>query len=84
MVEKRPDIAFATLMVSHFTKNAGHQHTEVVKTILQYLKSFKKWGITYSSQEKLLVKGYSDSNWADGKESQNQLLISFLCSMEGL
>ena len=42
MVETRPDIAFATFVASCFVKNLGHQHTEVVKTILQYLKGSNK------------------------------------------
>lgn len=62
MVETKPDIAFATSMASRFAKNPSHQHTEAVITILQYLKSSREWGITYSGQEKLLVEGYSDSD----------------------
>ena len=62
MVEMRLDIAFATSVASQFAKNPGYQHLKAVKTILQYLKSLKKWGITYGSQEKLLVEGYSNSN----------------------
>lgn len=34
MVETRPDIAFATSVVSRFAKNPSHQHAEAVKTIL--------------------------------------------------
>ncbi len=34
MVETRPDVTFATLVASQFAKNSGHQHMEVVKTIL--------------------------------------------------
>ena len=49
MVETRPDIAFATSVASRFAKNPGSQHTEVVKTILQYLKGSRERGITYGS-----------------------------------
>lgn len=38
MVETRPDIAFAISVASRFAKNLYHHHTEVVKTILRYLK----------------------------------------------
>ncbi len=34
MVETRPDIAFATLVVSRFAKNPSRQHQEAVKTIM--------------------------------------------------
>ncbi len=47
MVETRPDIAFATSLVSRFAKNPSNQHTEAVKTILKYLKGSKHRGITY-------------------------------------
>ncbi len=66
MVEMRPDIAFATSVVSRFAKNPSHQHNEVVKTILQYLKATRDTGITYRGEQRgdLIIKGYSDSDWA--------------------
>ena len=70
MVEKRPDIAFATSVASRFAKNPGHQHTEAVKTILRYFKGSSERGITYGGQEELLVEGYSDPDWAGDKESR--------------
>ena len=70
MVETRPDISFATSVASRFAKNLGHQHTEAVKTILRYLKSSRDRGITYGGQDKLLVEGYSDSDWAGDKDSR--------------
>lgn len=54
MIETRPDIAFAISVASRFAKNPGHQHTEAVKTILQYLKGSRERGITYGGQSKLL------------------------------
>lgn len=42
MIETRLNISFATSVASRFAKNPGHQHTEAVKTILQYLKSSKE------------------------------------------
>ncbi len=56
MVETRPDISFATSVASRFANNPGHQHTEVVKTILRYLKDSRERGITYGGQDKLLVE----------------------------
>lgn len=38
MIETRPDIVFATLIVSQFAKNLSHQHTKTIKTILYYIK----------------------------------------------
>lgn len=38
---------FATSVASQFAKNPDHQHMEVVKTILRYLKGSRDQGITY-------------------------------------
>lgn len=70
MVETRPDIAFATSLVSSFAKNPSHQHIEAVKTILKYLKGSIHRGITYGGSEELKIEGYSDSDWAGDKESR--------------
>ncbi len=67
IVETRPDIAFATSVVSRFAKNLSQQHTKAVKTIMRYLKATKTVGIMYGNGEgsgDLIIKGYSDSNWA--------------------
>ncbi len=70
MVETRPDIAFATSVVARFAKNPGHQHIEAAKTVLRYLKGLRERGITFGGQDKLLVEGYSDFDWAGDKEDQ--------------
>lgn len=70
MVEIRLNIVFATLIASQFAKNPGYQHTKRLKTILQYFKSFKKRGITYGGQKKLLVEEYLDLDQANNKKSQ--------------
>lgn len=70
MLETRPDISFAISVASRFAKNPGHQHTEAVKTFFRYLKGSRDQGITYSGQDKLLVEGYSDSDWAGDKDSR--------------
>lgn len=70
MVETRPDIAFAASIASRFAKNPSYQHTEAVKTILRYLKGFRKWGTTYGREDELRIEDYLDSDWAGDKESR--------------
>lgn len=82
IVERKPDIAFATSLISHFVKNPGHQHTKAVKIILQYLKGFRKRGILYGDQEKLLVEGYLDSDQAGDKKSQKST-FDFIFMLNG-
>lgn len=82
MVETRPDIAFAISMASRYAKNASHQHAEVVKTILRYMKGSRQRGITHGGQEKLLVEGYSDFDWAGELESRKST-FSFIFMLNG-
>ena len=70
MVETRSDIAFSTSVASRFSKNPSYQHTEAVKTILYYLKRSREHGITYKGEESLILKGYSDYDWAGDKDSR--------------
>lgn len=83
MVETRPNIAFATSLVSCFAKNPSHQYTKAAKTILKYLKGLKNQRITDEGKEELKIKGYSDSNWAGDKESRKSILDLFLFWMMG-
>lgn len=62
IVETKPNITFATFVVSHLAKNPGYQNTKAVITILQYLKDLNKQEITYGGKSKLLIEGFSDSN----------------------
>ncbi len=66
MVETKPDIVFATSVISHFAKNTSRQHTEAVKTMMRHLKATRTLGITYGREKgrDLIIKDYSDSNWA--------------------
>ena len=65
MVQTRPDIVFATSVVSRFAKNPSRQHKEVVKNIIRYLKATQTLGIIYGGEDggDLIIKGYSDSDW---------------------
>lgn len=70
IVKTRPDITFATSVVAQFAKNLDHQHIQAAKIVLHYFKGSKEQGITFGDQNKLLVEGYSDSNWAGNKKDQ--------------
>ena len=85
MVETRPDIAFATSVMSRFAKNPSRQHTEAVKTIMQYLKATKTVGITYGGNEgggNLTINGYSGSDWA-GDHSTRKSTSGFIFVLNG-
>ena len=69
MIETRPDIAFATSMVSRFAKNPSKAHFEAVKRIIRYLNTTKDRGITFGKGD-LIIIGYSDSDWAGDRDSR--------------
>lgn len=74
MVKTRPDIACSTSVASRFAKNPSHTHTKGVKRILKYLKGTKDRGIVHGGDgkegDKLTIKGYSNSDWANDKTSR--------------
>ena len=47
MIETRPDIAFATSVISRNAKNPGKTHMEAAKHILRYLSGTKNRDITF-------------------------------------
>ena len=69
IIETRPDIAFATSVVSRHVKNPGKTHMEAAKHILRYLSGTKNRGITFGGED-LCMQGYSDSDWAGDKEQR--------------
>ena len=69
MIETRPDIAYATSVVSRHAKNPGKSHMEAAKQILRYLSATRDRGITFGGGD-LSIQGYSDSDWAGDKEDR--------------
>lgn len=67
IVETRPDIAYATLVMSRFAKNPSYLHSKVVKTVFCYLKATKDVRIAYRGKQEreLIIKRYSDFDWTD-------------------
>lgn len=84
MIETRLDIAFSNFVVSRFAKNPLKQYTKDVKRILQYFKGIKEQNITYRKEHKLLLEGYSNSNWAGNKESRKSIFGYIFMFNEGL
>ena len=60
MIETRMYIAFATSMVSRFTKNPSSEYFNAINQILQYLARSRKRGITFGRVKKLKLIEYSD------------------------
>ena len=60
----RPDIMFATSLLSRFMQNPSQIHLGVGKRILRYLQGTKEYGIWYKSTGNPTLLGYTDSDWA--------------------
>lgn len=84
IIETRPNIAFALLVVSCLIKNLSWQYTKAIKTIIQYLKAIKTLGITYGGEKKvdLNMKGYSDFNEV-GDHITKKLTSRFIFTLNG-
>jgi hypothetical protein len=68
----RPDIAFAVMTLSRFSKNPGPTHWDVTKRVFQYLAGTKDLWLSYGGIKKELL-GYAD---ADGSMAEDRRAIN--------
>lgn len=60
----RPDILYATGLISHYMENPTTTHLKTARRILRYLKGTINFGLFYSTSNDYKLVGYSDSDWA--------------------
>ena len=60
----RPDIMYATSLLSRFMQKPSQIHYGVGKRILRYLQGTKEFGIWYKIMTNSRMIGYTDSDWA--------------------
>ncbi|KAK4380842.1 Retrovirus-related Pol polyprotein from transposon RE1 [Sesamum angolense] len=60
----RPDIMFATSLLSRFMQSPTQVHYAAAKRTLRYLRGTKDFGIWYKSTNDTKLVGYTDSDWA--------------------
>lgn len=79
MIETRPNITYAILVVCHFTKNLSYLHSITVKTIFYYWKVIRDIEIIYGGKqgEHLIIREYSHFNWA-GNHVTKQSTLGFI------
>ena len=58
----RPDIAFATSSLAHFSHNPGHVHWEAAKHVLCYLKGTRGWRLTLGGKM-AQIASFTDADW---------------------
>lgn len=82
----RPDIMYATSLLSRFMHKPSNIHYGVAKRVLRYIKGTKDYGIMYekNENEKLRLFGFCDSDWAgssDDTKSTSGYAFSFGCGV---
>ncbi|MCF8701902.1 DDE-type integrase/transposase/recombinase, partial [Corynebacterium sp. MC-10] len=60
----RPDILYATGLISRYMENPTTTHLKTARRILRYLKGTINFGLFYSTSNDYKLVGYSDSDWA--------------------
>ncbi|KAL6342944.1 hypothetical protein AAG906_016964 [Vitis piasezkii] len=66
----RLDIAYMVGMLGRYQSNLGIDHWKVVKKVLRYLQGTKDYMLTYRRTNNLEIIGYSDSDYADYKDTR--------------
>ncbi|XP_060963364.1 uncharacterized mitochondrial protein AtMg00810-like [Cannabis sativa] len=60
----RPDIGYAINKLSQFLQAPTTVHWSGVKRVLRYLQGMKQQGLHISCSSRLVLKRFSDANWA--------------------
>ncbi|KAG6404541.1 hypothetical protein SASPL_136790 [Salvia splendens] len=66
----RPDILYATGLVSRYMENPTTTHFKAAKRILRYLRGTIDYGLFYSHTNDYKLVGYSDSDWAGDNDDR--------------
>ncbi|XP_050875902.1 uncharacterized mitochondrial protein AtMg00810-like [Lathyrus oleraceus] len=62
LTASRPDLIFATSLLSRFMSKLSHLHLGEEKRVLRYVMGTMKHGIRFEKNSKLEAKGYYDSD----------------------
>ena len=70
MLWTRPDLGYAVSLLGRFSANPGSSHWNCMKHVLQYLKGTENVGIKYQGNTAFNFHGYSDSDWAEDRQTR--------------
>ncbi|XP_023755293.1 uncharacterized mitochondrial protein AtMg00810-like [Lactuca sativa] len=70
LTHTRPDISYVVGVVSRFMHSPTKHHFGAVKRIIRYVACTKHYGIWYMKSKKLLLEGFTDSDWAGSQEDR--------------
>ncbi|KAK6142445.1 hypothetical protein DH2020_022793 [Rehmannia glutinosa] len=69
----RPDILFATGLISRYMESPTTTHMKAAKRILRYLKGTINYGLFYSTTNDYKLVGYSDSDWSGDVDDRKSI-----------
>ncbi|XP_043700128.1 secreted RxLR effector protein 161-like [Telopea speciosissima] len=78
----RPNIAFATGLLSRYQSNPGHDHWVATKKVLRYLKRTRDYMLIYIRVRALQLVGFSDSDFA-GCQDDRKSTSGYIFLMAG-
>lgn len=75
MICTRPDLAYATSLISRFMSNPGKEHWSVVKRVFKYVRRTSSFGLLYKKIEGCVDKlmGYCDSDYCGDLDKRRSL-----------
>jgi hypothetical protein len=66
----RPDISYAVHLVSQFMASPRSTHFAAVLRIIRYIKGTLFYGLHYSATSSLILRAYSDADWAGDRSDR--------------
>lgn len=81
LTNSRPEIEFAVQHLSQYVSKPRAPHYQVAIQILRYLKDVLSKGIFFSSNSKLQLFGFADSDWARCPDTRKS--VTGYCVMLG-
>ena len=80
----RPDIAYATGVLSRYTSNPGPEHIKAVKRVFRYLNGTRDYTISYNANlaNSPYVKAYADADYA-GDKDEYKSTTGFIFNLAG-
>ncbi|XP_060212080.1 secreted RxLR effector protein 161-like [Lycium barbarum] len=64
----RPNILYVVSLVSRLTSCATNTHFRAAKRVIRYVKRTLNFGIKFYANQKCVLQGYSDSDWAGSSD----------------
>ncbi|XP_021299428.1 uncharacterized protein LOC110428079 [Herrania umbratica] len=67
----KPNIMYATSLLSRFMQALSLLHFKAVKRILRHIKGTVEYGLMYRGKDGNELQGFSDSDWAGAVDDSN-------------